>query len=105
MSRETSERTVSPPTAVCNAALSAAFALCPSGGFLTPTHEAADRQPPPCESPGLTFLSLAAVVGLLYYGQPLLVPVALALFLAFALRPFVSLLERAGLPRGCWRSC
>ncbi len=47
----------------------------------------------------MTLVSIAAAVGLLYYGQPLLVPVALALFLAFALRPFVSLLERAGLPR------
>jgi len=35
----------------------------------------------------------------LYYGRPLLVPVAFALFLSFALRPFVSLLERAGVPR------
>jgi len=42
---------------------------------------------------------MAAVVGLLYYGRPLLVPIAFALFLSFALRPFVSLLERAGVPR------
>ena len=45
------------------------------------------------------YVSLAAVVGLLYYGRPLLAPVAFALFLAFALRPFVSLLERARVPR------
>lgn len=64
-----------------------------------PTQEAADRQPPTLRVAGLTFVTLAAVVGLLYYGRPLLVPVAFALFLAFALRPFVSLLERAGLPR------
>jgi len=44
-------------------------------------------------------VSLAAVVALLYYGKPLIVPVAFALFLSFALRPFVSLLERAGVPR------
>jgi len=48
---------------------------------------------------GLTAISLAAVIGLLYYGRPILVPVCFALFLSFALRPFVSLLERAGLPR------
>lgn len=59
--------------------------------------------PPLDDSPrrvvGLTVISLAAAVGLLYYGRPLLVPLAFALFLAFALRPFVSLLERAGVPR------
>jgi predicted PurR-regulated permease PerM len=48
---------------------------------------------------GLTAISLAAVIALLYYGRPILVPVCFALFLSFALRPFVSLLERAGLPR------
>ena len=57
----------------------------------------------PEESPrrvvGLTVVSLAAVVGLLYYGRPVLVPLIFALFMAFALRPFVSLLERAGVPR------
>jgi putative permease len=57
----------------------------------------------PDESPrrvvGLTVVSLAAVVGLLYYGRPVLVPLVFALFMAFALRPFVSLLERAGVPR------
>jgi predicted PurR-regulated permease PerM len=48
---------------------------------------------------GLTVISLGAAVALLYYGQPILVPLAFALFLSFALRPFVSLLERAGVPR------
>ncbi len=66
---------------------------------MTAPLEAAERPSPPSHGAGLTILSLAAVVGLLYYGRPLLVPVAFALFLAFALRPFVSLLERAGLPR------
>lgn len=46
-----------------------------------------------------TAVTAAAVVALLYYGEPLLVPLAFALFLSFALRPFVSLLERAGVPR------
>ncbi|HWZ86519.1 MAG TPA: AI-2E family transporter, partial [Thermoanaerobaculia bacterium] len=54
---------------------------------------------PPPRVVGLTAISTAAVIGLLYYGRPLLVPVAFALFLSFALRPFVSLLERAGVPR------
>jgi len=56
-------------------------------------------QSPPPRVVGLTVISIAAVVGLLYYGRPLLVPIAFALFLSFALRPFVSLLERAGVPR------
>ncbi len=60
--------------------------------------EAPPHSPPP-RVVGLTAISAAAVVGLLYYGRPLLVPVAFALFLSFALRPFVSLLERAGVPR------
>jgi predicted PurR-regulated permease PerM len=61
-------------------------------------NEAAPHSPPP-RVVGLTVISTAAVVGLLYYGRPLLVPIAFALFLSFALRPFVSLLERAGVPR------
>jgi predicted PurR-regulated permease PerM len=44
-------------------------------------------------------LALAAAVALLHYGQVLFVTVAFGLFLAFALRPFTSLLERAGVPR------
>ncbi|HEY1434078.1 MAG TPA: AI-2E family transporter, partial [Thermoanaerobaculia bacterium] len=54
---------------------------------------------PPPRVVGLTAISTAAVIALLYYGRPLFVPVAFALFLSFALRPFVSLLERAGVPR------
>jgi predicted PurR-regulated permease PerM len=66
---------------------------------LTARPEAETPHPPPPRIVGLTVISLAAVVGLLYYGRPLLVPIAFALFLSFALRPFVSLLERAGVPR------
>ncbi len=61
--------------------------------------EAVAPHSPPPRVVGLTVISTAAVVGLLYYGRPLLVPIAFALFLSFALRPFVSLLERAGVPR------
>ncbi len=60
---------------------------------------AAPPGPPPPRIVGLTVISTAAVVGLLYYGRALLIPIAFALFLSFALRPFVSLLERAGVPR------
>ena len=66
---------------------------------MTAANEVEVPHSPPPRVVGLTAISTAAVVGLLYYGRPLLVPVAFALFLAFALRPFVSLLERAGLPR------
>jgi predicted PurR-regulated permease PerM len=59
----------------------------------------APHSPPPPRVVGLTAISTASVIGLLYYGRPLLVPMAFALFLSFALRPFVSLLERAGVPR------
>jgi predicted PurR-regulated permease PerM len=44
-------------------------------------------------------LSLAAGIALLYYGRLFFITVAFALFLAFAMRPFVSLLERARVPR------
>lgn len=53
----------------------------------------------PQRTAGLAVLSTAAAVALLYYGRPLFVTLAFALFLAFAMRPFVSLLERAGVPR------
>ena len=66
---------------------------------MTPGSAVEVPQSPPPRVVGLTAISTAAVIGLLYYGRPLLVPVAFALFLSFALRPFVSLLERAGVPR------
>jgi predicted PurR-regulated permease PerM len=66
---------------------------------LTARPEVEERTSPPPRVVGLTAISTAAVIGLLYYGRPLLVPLAFALFMAFALRPFVSLLERAGVPR------
>jgi predicted PurR-regulated permease PerM len=66
---------------------------------LTAQPEVEERRSPPPRIVGLTVISLGSVVALLYYGQPVLVPLSFALFLSFALRPFVSLLERAGLPR------
>lgn len=53
----------------------------------------------PQRTSGLAIVSTAAAVALLYYGRHLFVTLAFALFLAFAMRPFVSLLERAGVPR------
>jgi predicted PurR-regulated permease PerM len=50
-------------------------------------------------SGGLLVIATAAAVALLYFGRTLFITVAFALFLAFAMRPFVSLLERAGVPR------
>jgi predicted PurR-regulated permease PerM len=47
----------------------------------------------------MTALTLAAVVAVLYYGRVLWITFAFALFLALAMRPFVSLLERARVPR------
>jgi len=44
-------------------------------------------------------LTLAAAIALLYYGRLFFITIAFALFLAFAMRPFVSLLERARVPR------
>jgi predicted PurR-regulated permease PerM len=66
---------------------------------LTAKPEVEERTSPPPRVVGLTIISTASAIALLYYGRPLLVPLAFALFLSFALRPFVSLLERAGVPR------
>jgi len=48
---------------------------------------------------GLLLLELGAAIALLAVGQALFVTVLFALFLSLALRPFVSLLERARVPR------
>jgi len=70
------------------------------GDSLTPKAvEGRQDTPLPPRAVGLALVSLAAAVGLLHYGRPLFVTVAFALFLAFAMRPFVSLLERARVPR------
>jgi len=72
----------------------------PEGAFLT-TGTASRTQPeaaPPLGF-GATALTLAAVIVVLYYGRVLWITFAFALFLALAMRPFVSLLERARVPR------
>lgn len=64
-----------------------------------PTEGDVAAAPAPPRAVGVALVSLAAAVALLYYGRTLFITMAFALFLAFAMRPFVSLLERAGLPR------
>jgi predicted PurR-regulated permease PerM len=49
--------------------------------------------------PFLAFLSLVLVTAALYLAQQVLIPVALAILLAFVLSPVVSWLQRRGLPR------
>jgi predicted PurR-regulated permease PerM len=71
----------------------------PEGAFLTPLAGQATLETPLEGTVTLTLVSLASAVALLYYGRLLFITFAFALFLAFAMRPFVSLLERARLPR------
>ena len=53
---------------------------------------------------GTTVLTLGAIVAVLYYGRVLFITFAFALFLALALRPFVSVLERARIPHPITRA-
>ena len=72
------------------------------GAFFTPPARSVAAVPSPAGSPravGFAIVSLAAGVALLYYGRVFFITVIFALFLAFAMRPFVSLLERARVPR------
>jgi len=72
----------------------------PEGAFLIPPSPLETTAGPvPPRVVGMAFLSLAAATALLYYGKTLFVLLAFALFLSFAIRPFVSLLERARVPR------
>ena len=61
-------------------------------------------EPPASRTPalgrgGMRLLALAAAIALLSYGQAFFVTIFFSLFLSLALRPFVSLLERARMPR------
>src|SRR4051812_35777195 len=47
----------------------------------------------------LSVIAILAFVALLRYAQELFVPLALSMLIAFALNPFVSPLERIGMPR------
>ncbi len=65
-----------------------------------PPRRSSDRGPPP-EVPGLKALtSLIAgivVIGALYFGRAVLMPITLAVLLSFVLAPFATALRRAGL--------
>ena len=69
------------------------------GAFFAPSPRPAAAPAPSPAPVGITIVSLAAGVALLYYGRLFFITVIFALFLAFAMRPFVSLLERARVPR------
>jgi len=50
--------------------------------------------------PAVQFLvTLVAVVAILYFGRPVLLPIGMAALGAFLLTPFIKFLERRGLPR------
>ena len=67
-----------------------------SGAFTTGTSPALGGA---SHSRALAVLATAAVVGLLWAGKVLFVTLFFALFLSFALHPFVELLEKIRLPR------
>ena len=70
------------------------------GAFFAPNPRPGAAPAPFADAPvGVTIVSLAAATALLYYGRLFVITVIFALFLAFAMRPFVSLLERARVPR------
>ncbi len=66
----------------------------PEGAFFAPALVERTAHP---STPLL--LSFAAAIALLYFGRVFFITIAFAMFLAFAMRPFVSLLERARVPR------
>ena len=67
-----------------------------SGAFTTGTSPALGGA---FHSRALVVLATAAVVGLLWAGKVLFVTIFFALFLSFALHPFVELLEKIRVPR------
>lgn len=69
------------------------------GAFFTPSPRLSAAAPEPRPHVGVTVVGVAAAIALLYFGRLFFITVAFALFLAFAMRPFVSLLERARVPR------
>src|SRR5262249_22125585 len=74
----------------------------PEGAFFAQPPAPAPAVPTLTGSPravGFAVVALASAVALLYYGRTFFITVIFALFLSFAMRPFVSLLERARVPR------
>jgi predicted PurR-regulated permease PerM len=69
---------------------------------MDPSRDAAPPVPPVAESKTAQLLNLAisvAVVGALYFAREILIPITLAVLLAFVLAPLVQLLRRTRLPR------
>ncbi len=56
-------------------------------------------KPDPASNRMLTFMGFLAIVGLLYFGRDILIPIALAILISFLLSPVVMWLERRGLNR------
>jgi len=81
LSADESQRGLEPPPA--------------EGAFFSPRNPLPSR----IQLSGGGFIAFALAIALLYFGRALFITLAFALFLAFALRPFVSLLERARVPR------
>jgi predicted PurR-regulated permease PerM/CheY-like chemotaxis protein len=54
---------------------------------------------PPLQS-GRTLLFIAGVLGVLHFGEDVLVPIALSVLLSFLLAPLVARIESRGVPRG-----
>src|SRR3979409_1799421 len=50
-------------------------------------------------------VTAAIVIGALYFGREVFVPIALAILLSFVLAPLVRLLQRWYVPRGLWVCC
>jgi predicted PurR-regulated permease PerM len=69
------------------------------GAFFTPSPRPSRGQAVAGPSAGGTVVAVSAAIALLYFGRLFFITLAFALFLAFAMRPFVSLLERARVPR------
>src|SRR4029077_7684933 len=72
------------------------------GGFFSVKRNSAEdaaRVLYPSAPRAIAILALIAILGLLFYGQAIFVTIFFSIFLSLALRPFVSLLERAHLPR------
>ena len=71
----------------------------PEGAFFSPPERSGGSAVASVRAGGGRVLAVSAVIALLYFGRNLFIVFAFALFLSFALRPFVSLLERARVPR------
>ena len=78
--------------------------IAPAPDPMTPT-PGAENEPPPTvvevsnQGLGVTFLASLALVFVLQWSEPVLIPVVIGILLAYALDPFVTALARAKMPR------